>query len=279
MQLTEKLYRVTAPNPGFMTGNGTNSYLLRAKSGDCLIIDPGPVIDSHIQALIECAGGSERIKAIALTHMHSDHSPAAMPLAAVTGAKIYSPFSVDDAYQDKTLVSDYIVEHDQVIQLDDIRLRCIYTPGHVDNHMCFLLENEQVLMTGDHIMQGSTVVIIPPHGNMKKYLASLALLKSYAIQILAPGHGELIHTPEAEIDGIIHHRLKREEKVLQGLIQCGGANLQRLTEVVYTDVDKSLHLMASFSLLAHLLKLEEEGRAEQINDEWKIKIEKGLQRN
>lgn len=271
MQLTEKLYRVTAPNPGFMTGNGTNSYLIRAANGDCLVVDPGPAIDEHIQALIDCAGGSHSIKAIAITHMHPDHSPAAMPLAKLTGAKIYSAFSLDDEFQDKTLVSDYIIEHDQIISLDDIRLRCIYTPGHVDNHMCFLLENEQVLITGDHIMQGSTVVIIPPHGNMKKYLASLALLKNYAIKALAPGHGELIHTPLAEIDGIIAHRLKREEKVIRGLRQFKQVDLQQLTEVVYDDVDKNLHVMASFSLLAHLLKLEEEGVAEVQQALWKIK--------
>jgi|SRR5690554_3832292 len=271
MQLTDYLYRITAPNPGFMTGNGTNSYLIKAANGDCIVIDPGPAIDSHIQAIIHCAGGAERIKIIAVTHMHTDHSPAAMPLASLTGAAIYSPFALEDEFQDKSLRSDITLEHDQCITLDNIQLRCIYTPGHVDNHMCFLLENEGVLIAGDHIMQGSTVVIIPPHGNMKKYLASLALLKDYAIKLLAPGHGELIHTPFEEIDGIIAHRLQRERKVIQGLKQLTTADLEELTAVVYDDVDKSLHMMASFSLLAHLLKLEEEGVAEQKNNRWKIK--------
>lgn len=271
MQLNDMMQRITAPNPGVMTGNGTNSYVIRSSNGNVMVIDPGPDIASHIEALIAASGGEKNIKAIVLTHMHPDHSPAAMPLAQRSGARIYSAPAVDDPYQDKTLQTDIIVQHDQLLALDDIRLRCIYTPGHVDNHMCYLLENDGILMTGDHMMQGSTVVIIPPHGNMKKYLHSLALLKQYDITALAPGHGELIHTPYDEIDGIIRHRLAREAKVQQRLAHYTAVTLDELTRDVYDDVDSKLHLMASLSLLAHLLKLEEEGRAVQQDGLWSAK--------
>lgn len=271
MQTGSRIQRITAPNPGVMTGNGTNSYLLRAENGDCIVIDPGPDIAEHIEALIRAAGGADRIKSIVVTHMHPDHSPAAMPLAAATGATLRAPFAVDDPYQDTSCVPHHLLAHDEVLVLGELKLRAIHTPGHVDNHMCFLLENEQVLFTGDHLMQGSTVVIIPPHGNMKKYIASLQLLLHYPIARLAPGHGEFMHDPVAEIEHIVRHRLAREAKLvgrLKGLPQ--PVTVEELVPDVYDDVDPGLHAMASLSLLAHLLKLEEEGKAAQEGGRWQL---------
>lgn len=266
-----QVIRVTAPNPGFMTGNGTNTYVLRSEQGRCIVVDPGPVIASHIEAVIAACGGVDAIKIIAVTHMHPDHSPAAMSLKQLSGAALYSGYVIEDQFQDKSFVAEHIIQHDQVIELDEIKLRCIYTPGHVNNHFCFLLENTQLLMTGDHMMQGSTVVIIPPQGNMNKYLQSLEILKNYAITQLAPGHGEYINEPIKEIDAIITHRLKREAKVVEKLSACQQAiDLEDLTTLVYDDVDKQLHVMASFSLLAHLQRLQELGRAQEENSLWKI---------
>lgn len=270
--MSERIQRVTAPNPGIMTGNGTNSYVLKAANGDCMIVDPGPDHAGHIDALLAAAGGPQRICRIVLTHMHPDHSPAAMPLARLSAAPVCAAWPLDDEFQDKSCRPDQLIQHGQMLTLGDLRLRCVHTPGHVDNHFCFLLENEGVLFTGDHLMQGSTVVIIPPHGNMKKYLASLALLKDYAIKRLAPGHGEWIDQPLQEIDRIIRHRLAREDKLLGCLAGMSQpATLEALVLSVYDDVDPALHAMASLSLLAHLLKLEEERRAERHHDGWRLK--------
>lgn len=264
-----QVIRVTAPNPGFMTGNGTNTYVLQSSQGNCIVVDPGPLIDAHIEALVTACGGIDNIKVIAVTHMHPDHSPAAMRLKELSQAALYSGYTIDDQFQDKSFIAENILAHDQLIELDELRLRCIYTPGHVDNHFCFLLENKQLLMTGDHMMQGSTVVIIPPQGNMSKYLQSLEILKNYAITQLAPGHGEYINEPIKEIDAIITHRLQREAKVIAKLSTCRQPiSLEGLTELVYDDVETHLHVMASFSLLAHLQRLQELGAALEKNKMW-----------
>jgi glyoxylase-like metal-dependent hydrolase (beta-lactamase superfamily II) len=267
VQVGDDLFRVTAPNPGPMTGNGTNTYLVRAGE-QFAVIDPGPDDDIHIQAILAAAGGAEKIALILVTHMHPDHSPAATPLARLSGAMIYGWQPVDDEYQDATCIPDYIVQHNEVVMMGEQRIRCLHTPGHVDNHVCYLLENEQVVMTGDHIMQGSTVVIIPPHGNMKSYIESLQLLTRFPVRKLAPGHGEMILTPQQEINGIIAHRLAREAKVLDALEQYVRAPIDELLEVVYSDVHPSLHPFAELSLLAHLIKLEEERRVYRENGKW-----------
>ena len=270
VQVGEHIYCLTAPNPGFMTGDGTNTYLI-GKDEQFIVIDPGPNDDSHIEAILESVGGAQNIAKILVTHMHPDHSPAAAPLAKLSGAEIYGWSPIDDEYQDTTCIPTHQVKHDEIIKLDGLSIRCIYTPGHVDNHVCYLFENEQFLIAGDHIMQGSTVVIIPPHGKMKEYIDSLQLLKNYPIKQLAPGHGNMITMPIQEIDGIITHRLAREAKVVQGLVQLTRAPIDELTEVVYDDVDPCLHPIAQLSLLAHLIKLEEENKVYQEDGKWILK--------
>lgn len=267
IRVGDALLRVTAPNPGPMTGAGTNTYLVQDGSRFA-VIDPGPDDERHREAILAATGGVENIAMILVTHMHPDHSPLARPLAKLSGASIYGWHPVDDEFQDTSCLPDHIVKHDQVLLLGGQRLRCIYTPGHVDNHVCYLLENEQILMTGDHIMQGSTVVIIPPHGNMKKYIESLQILTNYNLCKLAPGHGEMIMTPMEEISGIIRHRLAREQKVMTVLEQLVRAPLDELLEVVYDDVPRYMHTFAELSLLAHLIKLEEECRVVRSEDKW-----------
>lgn len=151
----------------------------------------------------------------------------------------------------------------------DFTLEAIATPGHVANHFCYLLREEGQVFTGDHIMGGSTVVIIPPSGDMAEYLASLAHLKEYPIRQLMPGHGDVIEDPIGVVDGLIAHRLRREDKVIRMLRANGEISLVDLTPLVYDDVDASLHPVAQVSLWAHLLKLEKEGRAAKtIEQHW-----------
>ena len=267
VKITDDLYRLRCNNPGMMTGTGTNTYLVDGEAGFA-IIDPGPNEPEHINNILQAVGGPSNITMILVTHMHPDHSPAAQPLAQLSQAPIYGKAAVEDPFQDATCMPDIIVEHDQILPLGDVSLRCLHTPGHVDNHVCYLLESSGIVMTGDHIMQGSTVVIIPPHGNMKAYIESLQLLLSYPVQQLAPGHGEMITTPIMEVDALIKHRLKRENKVIEKLLLASPILLEELTPLVYDDVDVSLHKVASLSLHAHLLKLLEEDRASCTDNQW-----------
>ena len=142
------------------------------------------------------------------------------------------------------------------------------TPGHVENHICYLLEEEKLLFSGDHLMQGWTVVIIPPHGDMKDYLDSLQLLLAYPMAAIAPGHGELIFEPEKEINMVARHRLMREAKVVRVLAKLQHGTLDTLTPPVYDDVDPARHRIARYSLWAHLLKLQRDGRVREQDDIW-----------
>lgn len=265
--LSPLVRRITAPNPGPLTGPGTNTYLLGHPhlghkdlgDKDCVVLDPGPVIDSHIEKILEATAG--RITSIVVTHSHDDHSPAAQVLAEKTGAPVIGCSYHDDGYQDMTFQPSRQIQPGEILSYSDFNLEAIATPGHVGNHFCYLLKEEGLLFTGDHIMEGSTVVIIPPSGDMADYLSSLEKLKNYSIRHMAPGHGQLITQPMDYVSHLINHRLKRERKVLEGLAKSGEISLHALTAVVYDDVDPSLHGVASFSLWAHLLKLLKEGRA------------------
>ena len=267
VRLTPRVRRVTAPNPGVMTGPGTNTYLLGDE--EVAVLDPGPLIDSHVDALL--AAGAGKIRWIVATHTHPDHSPAWLPLQEATGATVIGAVPWDDMFQDDSFSPDIEVKHDYLLDAPEFNLRAVHTPGHVGNHYCFLLENDGMLFTGDHIMSGSTVVIVPPSGDMKLYIESLELLREYPLRSMAPGHGEVIDDPNATVDWLIAHRLKREQKVVDGLEQLGTAGLDSLVQVVYDDVDPSIHHMAKLSLTAHLIKLEQEHRAgRNVDDEWSL---------
>jgi glyoxylase-like metal-dependent hydrolase (beta-lactamase superfamily II) len=248
-----------------MTGAGTNSYLLGRQH--VALIDPGPAEASHIDAILSACG--DQLRWILVTHTHRDHSPAAAALAAATGAEVIGmPLQPDDGFQDNSFVATRTLTHDERLVSDEFTLRAIYTPGHVNNHICYLFEEQGLLFCGDHIMQGSTVVIIPPHGDMKAYIESLRLLLDYPLQALAPGHGWLIDDPVAEVQGLIDHRLTREAKVLQVLKVVGKGTLKSLTPKVYDDVNASLHPIARYSLWAHLIKLQHDGVASVEGDDW-----------
>jgi len=248
--------RVVAPNPGMMTGPGTNTYLVG--NSDLAVIDPGPAIDSHIAAVL--AAGSGRIRWVVCTHTHMDHSPAAQAIKAATGAVLLGRPAPALAGQDASFVPDRVLEDGDRLMLSGLSLRALHTPGHASNHLCYLLENTRMLFTGDHVMQGSTVVINPPDGDMRAYLASLELLLGEDILILAPGHGYLIGEPHREARRLIRHRMAREQKVVSALARLGAPTPEELVLEVYDDVSPRLHGVALRSLAAHLGKLAAEGR-------------------
>jgi glyoxylase-like metal-dependent hydrolase (beta-lactamase superfamily II) len=259
VRLSPRLLRVTAPNGSVMTGPGTNTYLLGGgATNEWAVIDPGPAIDEHVQAILDGAPGA--IRWIFVTHTHKDHSPAAVALKARTGAQLLGMAPLHAEWQDAEFAPDVALRGGEVFELPgDITLRVIHTPGHAGNHLCYLLEQERMLFTGDHVMQGSTVVINPPDGDMGAYLRSLNELKTRPLEWLAPGHGFLMAEPAAAMQRIVEHRLKREAKVLAA-VPSAAAPLDELLATVYADVPPHLHAMARRSLLAHLLKLQQERR-------------------
>ena len=267
VQLSQKVRRITAPNPGFMTGPGTNTYLLGA-SGDIAVIDPGPAIDAHIEAMLAAAAG--RIRWILVTHTHKDHSPAAVLLQAKTGAPLMGMPPPPFESQDQSFRPDRMLAHGERIELGDCALRVIHAPGHASNQLCYLLEEEKLLFTGDHIMQGSTVVINPPDGDMRVYLESLRQLQGEDLAWFAPGHGFLMDQPQEALERLLLHRLARENKAVNALRAAGTATLEQLLPVVYDDVLPRLYPVASRSLLAHLLKLKVEGRADESEAGWRL---------
>ena len=245
--------RLIAPNPGMMTGPGTNTYFVG--EGDLAVIDPGPAVDSHIDKILSVG----KIRWILCTHTHMDHSPAAAAIKKATGAKIFGRPS--PAGQDATFVPDQVLEHGERVRLGSISLKAIHTPGHASNHLCYLLEQTRMLFTGDHVMQGSTVVINPPDGDMRAYLASLEMLLKEDIAILAPGHGYLIGEPHQELRRLVQHRLKREGKVRDAIAKLERPTLEEMLPLVYDDVPQRMHGWAARSLTAHLHKLVADGAA------------------
>ncbi|HEY3074414.1 MAG TPA: MBL fold metallo-hydrolase [Burkholderiales bacterium] len=254
--------RLIAPNPGMMTGPGTNTYIVGEK--DRAVLDPGPDIASHIEKIL--AFGN--IKWILCTHTHQDHSPAAAAIKAATGAQVLGRPA--PAGQDATFKPDFVLENGQRIDLGGVSLRAIHTPGHASNHLCYLLEATKMLFTGDHVMQGSTVVINPPDGDMRAYLQSLEKLLDEDIAIIAPGHGYLIGAPKKELRRLIAHRLAREEKVVNALVKIGPASIEELLPLVYDDVPVRIHRVAARSLTAHLDKLAADGAVRAAGERYSL---------
>lgn len=267
-RLNSRVRRLVAPNPGVMTGPGTNTYLIG--NDEVAVLDPGPALPAHVDAILAAAG--DRIRWIVCTHTHPDHSPAWQAVAEATGAEVIGAPPADDMFQDDTFKPTREVSHDQELQTGEFTLRAVHTPGHVGNHYCYFLEEEGMLFAGDHIMNGSTVVIIPPSGDMKAYIESLQLLLDYPLRCIAPGHGDLMAEPIAAVNWLVNHRLERERKVLDGLYSTGRASLDELVKVVYDDVSTSLHKMAKLSLSAHLIKLRHEARAQlhEADNTWEL---------
>ena len=267
VRLNDLVRRVTAPNPGMMTGPGTNTYLVG--TSELALIDPGPESEVHLASMLEAAGG--QLKWILCTHTHLDHSPGARALKARTGAELLGFGAVpDDGRQDTAFCPDRALRDGDFVDCGAFRLRAVHTPGHASNHLCYLLEQQHLLFTGDHIMQGSTVVISPPDGDMTTYLKSLERLFGLELAAIAPGHGYVIEKPHDEVRRLIAHRMKREQKVIDAFARSGSATLDELLPFAYDDVPQRVHPVARRSLHAHLIKLAREGRVTEQNGSWRL---------
>ena len=269
VRLSARLIRITANNGSLMTGPGTNTYLVGGGvANEWAVIDPGPADPAHLDAIVAAAPGP--IRWIFATHTHTDHSPGCAPLKARTGAGVHGRLPAYPEWQDTAFAPDVELSGGERFALPDATLRAIHTPGHASNHLCYLLEEEKLLFTGDHVMQLSTVVINPPDGDMAAYIASLSALESLDLDWLAPGHGFLMAEPKRVLQAIVGHRLKREAKVVDALEALGPATADALLARVYADVKPQLHPAALRSLRAHLLKLRHDGRAAETEGRWRL---------
>lgn len=263
-ELAPGVRRIVAPNPSMMTGPGTNTYLFGVDS--VAVLDPGPRIDAHLENIQAKAGAA--IRWILVTHTHPDHSPGAAVLARKTGAELLGIAAPEGAHQDKSFAPDRQLIDGDALETDEFRLEAVHTPGHASNHLCYRHVRMNWLFTGDHVIDGSTVVIDPPDGSMKHYLQSLRRVKALQCATIAPGHGELIDDPDRAIDWIIEHRLAREAKVVAALAANPELTSTELVPYVYEDVPEKLYAWAERSLLAHLLKLQDDGAAMQSDSRW-----------
>lgn len=265
-QVTPLVRRVVANNPSGFTFLGTGTYILG--EGNVAVIDPGPLDKNHIDALMKAVDG-ETVTHILITHTHMDHSPAAKPFKAATGAKTYGfgPHGAGKLTEgiaieeggDMEYKPDVLVKHGEIIDGDGWTVECVYTPGHTSNHMCFALREEKALFTGDHVMGWSTSVIGPPDGDMAQYMASLDLLLGRDDEIYWPTHGPAITDPKPYVRSFIDHRNEREVQILNE-IETGRTRITEMVQTLYKDVDPRLHPAAGMSVLAHLIRMVKDNR-------------------
>ena len=267
MKLGEGVRRIVAPNAGLMTGPGTNTYLLGTR--DVAVLDPGPDDESHLQAIL-LASGEGAVRWVVVTHTHRDHSPLAAVLAARTGARLIGIPPPDDGRQDTTFRTDHAPSDGERMSLGEIELTAVLTPGHASNCVCYWLEDQRLLFTGDHVLEGVSPVILPPDGDMGDYLQSLDKLLAYGVERIAPGHGGVMERGTRVIELLRAHRLARETKALRIMTALGAASLDELTPPVYDDVPKDRLSWAKLTLEAHLIKLAREGRVIEEDGRWRV---------
>jgi glyoxylase-like metal-dependent hydrolase (beta-lactamase superfamily II) len=253
--------RLTAPNPGLMTGPGTNTYLVG--TDELAVVDPGPADEHHTAAIVAAAAPRGDIRTIVVTHTHPDHAPGAPALAAATGARVVGFGPAEGFRPDVCAREGWTLRVPAPTEAGALTLRALHTPGHASDHLCWLVEEQALLFTGDHVMHGSTVVIRPPDGDLHQYLASLTRLKEAEppIRTLAPGHGRLMERVPDVVDALVSHRLARHERIAAALARRGDATVDELLDEVYGDVTERQLPVARFSLWAHLRALAAEGRA------------------
>lgn len=268
--------RVLARNPSPFTYTGTQTYLVGA-AGELAVIDPGPDEPEHLAALV-AAIGDDRVVAICCTHTHRDHSPAAAPLAALTGAPIVgcAPLVLADdgpradASFDAGYAPDRVLADGEALTGTGWTLRAIATPGHTSNHLCFALEETGALFTGDHVMGWSTSVVSPPDGDMTAYMASLAKLYEREQDLVYyPAHGAEVTKPRQLVRGMIGHRRQRERQILRQ-IESGVTTIAAMVPLMYKGVDERLWPAAGRSVLAHLIDLEKRGITVRSQEEWTL---------
>lgn len=288
-QVSPLIRRVIAENPSKFTYHGTGTYVVG--HGEVVVIDPGPELASHREALRAALDG-ERVAAVLVTHCHADHSPLARWMSDTFEAptigfgphppptdgdldatpeedEVAARADADDEHKETT---DYDFEPDiaaddgdLVVDLDGVTMRALHTPGHTSNHLCFSLEQESALFTGDHIMGWSTTVVSPPDGDMASYLASLRAVAARDDEVLWPTHGPPRHDAAEFVDALLDHRLGRDRQILQ-VLSDGAASIGSIVERLYAEVDPALHFPARRSVWAHLVAMVDDGRAVVVDD-------------
>lgn len=268
IELSPGLRRILAPNPSPMTHRGTNTYLLG--TGELAVIDPGPAIDAHLNAILDAPGPGQRISHIIVTHTHLDHSQLARPLSRATGAPILafgaardgrSPVMRDLARAgeigggegvDERFRPDITLVDGEVIDGDGWQLEVLHTPGHIGNHLC--LGWGEVCFTADHVMGWASSLVSPPDGDLTDFMASCARLADRRWTVFHPGHGAPVAEPAARLHWLMSHRRAREAAILDGLTT-GPATAGSLARTIYTDTPPALLGAATRNVLAHLVDL------------------------
>ncbi len=295
--------RVLAPNPSPYTFTGTQTWIV-GNASDVAIIDPGPTGSGqsvgdpaspfnadangtshfpadangigHVDAILRAVGAA-KIAAILCTHTHRDHSPAAAPLKALTGAPIVGcarlALKDDGPRADSAFDPDYapdrILTDGEIVSGDGWTLEAVATPGHTSNHLCFALKESGALFTGDHVMAWSTSVVSPPDGNMADYMASLAKLYERDDRVYYPAHGAAVTKPRQLVRGMLGHRKSREAQILRELAQ-GPRAIPAMVATMYKGLDPRLTGAAGRSVLAHLFDLEARGVVAHRSDVWQL---------
>lgn len=260
-RISANVRRLTANNPGPFTGWGTNVYLVG--ESELAIIDPGPDTDDHFEVLLK-AVGTKSVSNIFVTHHHRDHSPMAPRLGEHFkcqtigfGSPLNSANAQAGGFEEADhadFVPDVIAQDKQVFTGDGWWIKCLHTPGHTSNHMCYAVIPDNGLICGDHVLAWSTSVVIPPDGNMADYMSSLALVKQQNFAELWPGHGPAITDPKPFLEAYIQHRMLRDQQILLQL-QTGPKTIKQLVPIIYADIDIKLYPAASISMLSHLIRL------------------------
>mgnify|MGYP001440628047 FL=1 len=260
-QLAPGIRRVIANNPGPFTFHGTGTYILG--TGKVAVIDPGPDDEAHIDAILAGLPGEE-VSHILVTHTHMDHSPGCRPLQAETGAPTYAygPHGAGKIEQgvqveeggDMDFEPDHLVTHGDITQVEAWPVECVYTPGQTSNHLCFALQEQKALFTGDHVMGWSTSIISPPDGDMADYMQSLELLLGRDDDIYWPTHGPSIIDPKTHVQAYIDHRLEREQQILACIDQ-GTHQIREMVPLMYRDTPEFMYPAAARSVLAAMENL------------------------
>ncbi|MGH7641902.1 MAG: MBL fold metallo-hydrolase [Candidatus Dormibacteria bacterium] len=246
---------VRAPNPGPLTGAGTNTWIYGR--GETVVIDPGPNDEVHLQRVLETATRLGRVVLVACTHHHPDHMEGAARFCGLAEAPLALHFR--QAVAPRTFP---LHDGDQLL-VGPGELVVIHTPGHASDHLCFFEESTRTLFTGDHVLQGTTSLVVPPDGDMEAYLDSLARVQRLRPSRLLPGHGEPIAAADSAIRELVAHRLQREAQILE-VLQEGSASPDSIVSLLYASYPPAVLGMAAGTVLAHLLKLEHEGRVVRV---------------
>lgn len=274
--------RVIAENPSKFTYKGTGTYIVG--HGDVVVIDPGPQLDSHRDALVTALEG-ERVRAILVTHCHADHSPLAAWLSERTGAPTFGfgphprpepepqpdvqpdvesgeqpddDIEIEESTDFEFVPTHAVVDGELVVSTSALTMRAVHTPGHTSNHVCWTLAEESTLFTGDHVMGWSTTVVSPPDGDMADYIESLRRVAGRGDAVLWPTHGPCRDDAAVYVSSLVEHRLERERDVLSA-VRAGRHTIPEIVTLLYADVRQELHRPAGRSVWAHLVKLVDEG--------------------